>query len=187
MSVLGCEQSETPDMKRVASFVLLGACVFFATRLFAPAEPRRAPAQQPATRPAPTTTSDDRDLAAQVDRLRERLTNPPALPPSSRNPFEFGAPARVAEAAGAPPAPSVAAPPQPVAAREPDLPKLVAIATDVVNGASVRTACLSLDDGVALVRGGESIGPFVVRTIEADGVDLVFAPSGAVYRLKLHQ
>jgi len=65
------------------------------------------------------------------------------------------------------------------------LPDIVAILSSKVDGADVRSAVFSSDGDVQLVTSGDTVGPFVVRTISADRVVLVHRATGAAFSVKL--
>src|SRR5262245_54859631 len=81
----------------------------------------------PPQRPAPVVTEIDQilpvvaDVTAQVDRLRQRLTDKPAVPVPARDPFRFSS-SRSTPTPRASVAPIVAPPPENVA---PSVPRLV--------------------------------------------------------------
>ena len=172
-------------MKRFGAIVLFAGAVLASTYILTPAA---APPSPPAV-----SASDLAAIAqakpvvdavdAQVDRLRERLTNPPDYPQPVRDPFRFGARPE-------PPRPkptvspaltdrAVVVPPPPA------LPKLVAIATSVVDGALVRTAVLSVGDDLQIVKAGETYQKFSIRTIGIDVVEIVEPESGKTFKISL--
>src|SRR5205823_4249244 len=79
-------------MKRLGAIVIFTAAVLVSTKILAPAAP-------PPAAPAPRSfellaiaqsKSVVDEVDAQVDRLREKLANPPAYPQPTRDPFRFG-------------------------------------------------------------------------------------------------
>ena len=167
-------------MNRVASaLICVGAVLLLVWQVTpatsAPPPPRDAAALE-LDQAAPVLT----EVNAQVDRLRERLSTTPSFPPPSRDPFNFG---RRPDRAPAPPVDTPAAiePPPP----SPVLPDIVAILSSKVDGADVRSAVFSSDGDVQLVTSGDTVGPFVVRTISADRVVLVHRATGAAFSVKL--
>jgi hypothetical protein len=172
-------------MKRFAAIVAFAGAVILSTHILAPAEP------PPALR-APSTA----DLAfitqaapmidqvnTQVDRLRQRLAAPPAYPAPIRDPFHFGKreepsrPRSIAEAAA--PRPMVVMPPAPV------LPKLVAIAAMTSDAGVIRTAVLTVGDDVQILKAGDAVLKFVIKSIGTDIVELVDPTTGSTFRLSL--
>ena len=124
------------------------------------------------------------DIEEQAARLRARLHAESVFREPSRDLFRF--------AARAVPVQPRAAEPRLVepsgAALVPQAPLLTlsGLATDVVDGVTVRTAILSAPDGVLLVREGDSVGGlFRVGKIDDDGVDLVRLVDGQPLRLRL--
>lgn len=143
----------------------------------------------PPQHPLPAVTPMDQvlpivaDVNAQVDRLRERLSDRAPYPPPSRDPFRFVAPTRPA------PTPSpIMATPIPLLPDAPLAPRLVAILTNNdVTGTATRGAVLAdLDDDVQFVAAGDAIGGFIVAEVLDDAVVLKDARSGVSVRLTLH-
>jgi hypothetical protein len=150
--------------------------------VWAPAAPSPEPLPPRASATADQTAPIVEDMAAQIDRLRERVDAPPSFPPPERNPFRFGArPEPIPTKAGAT-APEVvepSAPPPPV------LPKLLAIAANDVDGVTVLTAVLSVNNAVRIVKVGDTVGNFIVHAISASVIELVESSSGATFQLTL--
>ena len=173
-------------MKRFVAIVLFAGAVLLSTHILAPAA---APPSAPIVlatdlaaiaQAAPIVES----VNAQVDRLRERLANPPAYPAPTRDPFRFGGrrePARPTSAEPAPPDPVVAAP----AISAPALPHLVAIASNTVEGGLVRTAVLAVGDDLQVLKAGDTIAKLVIRSVGADAVELADPVSGKTFRILL--
>ena len=171
-------------MKRLSAIVIVAGAVLVSTHILAPAASPPAPAAVTAADVAAIaqTTPVVEQVDAQVDRLRERLATPPVYPPPVRDPFRFGQrtePARPKPAA----APSVVV--ERPAAPAPALPHLVAIATNVIGGTSVRTAVLAAGDDVHVVKTGDTYGTFVVLAIGADGVELTDPAAGSTFKISL--
>ena len=131
---------------------------------------------------------------AQVDRLRERLAHPPSYPPPSRDPFRFGAKKSSAPSTehSAPStlapstlAPSTLAPSTQHPAPSTPAVRLVAVATNVIDGALVRTVVLSLGDDVVVAKTGEKVGDYSVKTIGIDVVELIEAGTARTFKISL--
>ena len=129
--------------------------------------------------PAPAVVTP---VEVEAARLARGLAFEARLGVSSRNPFRFGAAAPVA------PGPAAATParPRPLApAPAPAVAFVLAgIATDVVEGAEVRTAILSGPAGVRLARAGDIVADYRVVAIAPDAVELA-GPDTAVITLRL--
>ena len=171
-------------MTRFGAILIFAGAVLVSTHILAPAAP---PPPQPAILAADLAAVAQArpvvdEVDSQVDRLRERLASPPAYPPPTRNPFRFG------DRKTEPPRPRAAAPAAAVTVERepaPALPRLVAIATNVVGGALVRTAVLANGDDVVVVKAGESLGTFTVRTIGVDTVELADPATGRTFKISL--
>jgi len=171
-------------MHRVAPLLFLAGFVLLVSWVVAPAAPSPAPISareeaSAADQVAPVLA----DVATQVDRLKSRVETAPELPQPHRDPFRFGArpaPAPAKTSAAVTEAP-VETPPAPV------LPKLLAIVENTTDGGSVRTAVFSVGDGVQVVKAGDTIGTFTVRSIGADVADIVETSSGTVFHISLRQ
>ena len=121
------------------------------------------------------------EVNAQVDRLRERLAAPQKFPPPQRNPFDFGRrpePPR-------PVKPVVETPAVPVEPPPPPLPRLLAITSNTVDGAVTHSAVFSNGDDVSIVKAGDTISRFVVRSVTTDGAELVDRNTQRVFRVPL--
>jgi hypothetical protein len=143
------------------------------------------PEQTPAV-PATVPQAVDRsgavvDLGAQADRLKAKLAEVTAYREPSRNVFRFGSPPRLAE----PPAPvmneaTVVIPPSRLRYG------LAGMATTVEDGIPQRTAILSSQDGVALVKEGETLDTrYRVVSIGEDMVILESTSDGTQTTLRL--
>jgi hypothetical protein len=148
-----------------------------------PAAPDTARAAVPRAMATPPSSSD---IERQAEKLQARLHPDESYSAPSRNPFRFGAapaPARPRLTAPAPAAaPLVVAP-----ALIPQAPRmsLAGVATDVVDGATQRTAIVSTPAGVQLVKEGDAVEPgYRVAKIEEDAVELV-GGDGQTRRLSL--
>jgi len=175
-------------MQRIASALLLGGGVLLTTWVVSPASP--ASPQAPA-RPAPQTVRDQQpappvlpELAAQAERLRFRLANRPEYLAPQRDPFRFG------QRHDAPkPKDSGANPASPPIVREaapaPVLPRLIAIMSATVDGVPVRTASLAVGDDVLVVKAGDLVASYLVKSVAADVIELFDPATGATFRLSL--
>lgn len=155
-------------MHRLAPVLLIGAALLLATSLGAPASPTVAPAS---AIPAAMFLDEQAsgvltEVNLQVERLRERLASPPPPPSPTRDPFAFGR--RMPIPAEGDAEPVAVAPPPP-----PPLPRLVGVVAETIDGALVRRAFVSYGDAVLPIVVGDTLGPFVVRAIGPDGVELV--------------
>ena len=172
-------------MRRLTSIVVLVTCVLLLTRVFAPASSPATPGpvSSAALRAFEQSTPVLSEINAEVERLRQRLANPPTPPTPGRDPFRFG----TRTAATAKPAPAVPAPPPLVAAPAviaPVLPQLVAVTSDAVDGGLVRRAVISVGDDVLILKPGGAVGIFLVRSISADSAELVDPVTGLTYRIR---
>lgn len=171
-------------MQRVAQLLVLAGVILLATWVWAPASPAPAPEpRQPRDSSPPDQTAPIlEDMAAQIDRLRERIEAPPNFPPPERNPFRFGTKPEPIAPKGRPTLPEAVEPPPPPA---PVLPKLLAIVENDVDGVAVRTAVLSVSDDVQVVKVGDAIGRFLVKSIAAGSIELLESSSGTTFPLTL--
>ena len=171
-------------MKRLGAILCFAGAVLVSTHILAPAAPPPAPAAitpqdvAAVAQTAPVVEQVD----AQVDRLRERLASPPAYPPPVRDPFRFG---QRAEPSRPKPASAPAMVIERPVAPAPALPRLIAIATNVTDGTSVRTAILSSGDDVQVVKAGDAYGKLVIRSISVDAIELVDPSEGSIYKISL--
>jgi hypothetical protein len=141
-----------------------------------PTSPQRNAA--PSTRAvAQPTVSAATDIQHEAARLQSRLVPEATYRQPSRNPFRFGARVnpRVERPTPLLQPPVVVIPPAPV---QPTI-RLRGIAADAVDGAIQRTAIMTIDAGLVLVREGESAGAYRVTKIEDESVELT-GPDGAV-------
>ena len=172
-------------MKRFAAIIAFAGAVILSTHILAPAAP-------PAAKAPPTAT----DLAfiqqaeplidkvnTQVDRLRERLTAPPAYPAPTRDPFRFGAREKPSRPAAA--VPALEAPMAPPVETPPVLPQLVAIAARATGARIVRTAAFMVGDDVQIFEVGDTIMKFVIRSIGPDAVELADPIAGRTFLIAL--
>jgi hypothetical protein len=171
-------------MKRLGAIVLFAGAVLFSTHMLAPAEPpASAERERVAARAALTQQAAAADqveqVNAEVERLRKRLEAQPAYPAPARDPFRFGARAEQKPAAASAVAPAAPEPPKLV------LPQLIAITTSVDAGVSSRNAVLAFGDNVQVVKPGETFGAFVVRSVGADGVELIESVTGRAATVSL--
>ena len=168
-------------MPRVVGILAIGGGLILISWVTSPAAlttppgPRVSPTEveQAAQAVTPLTSQVD-DQAA---RLRARLAAPPPKPDPERNPFRFGdtspapkasSPAKRAARADAPSVTLAAPVITPLA-----LPSLIAITTDATAGGIMRTAALSMNDELRIVRPGQMFDRFMVESIGADSVRLV--------------
>lgn len=171
-------------MHRIAPILLVAGVVLLATWVGAPAAPSPSPPPARAEAAVDQTAPLVADVAAQTERMRTRLEGPQSFPPPERNPFTFGArreatPARPRGPVAEPDAP----PPAPPA---PELPKLLAVVTNNAEGGVSLQAVFSVGDDVKVLKAGDAIGVFLVRSITADlVVELLEPVTGTVHRLRL--
>ena len=169
-------------MHRVAPILLLSGVVLLVTWVVAPAAPSPSPLPAHAAAAVDQTAPLVAEMAAQVERMRTRLDEPQGFPPPERNPFTFGARREVA-----PPRPRlpVAAPEAPPPPPAPVLPKLLAIVTNDVDGVASLQAVFFENDNVKVLQAGDPIGPYLIRSITAELVELVEPLTSTVHRLML--
>ena len=169
------------NLKRTATIVVGGAAVGAWLAGAATSNPDRSAMSIP---PIPAIDVRGEELATEIARLQERLrpTSQPRQP--GRNRFTF-------RARAAQPAPGVAAAPQ---ARAPAMPltppplplKLAGIAEDEGPEGPLRTAIISGEGQLYLVKDGDEVTPrYRVGKISADGVELVDIGDNSVRRLAL--
>lgn len=172
-------------VKRFVAIIAFAGAVILSTHMLAPAGPSAA-------KPSPTAG----DLAfiqqavpmidqvnTQVDRLRERLAAPPAYPAPTRDPFRFGK--REEPSRPKPVMASVMLPVAPVAAPEPALPRLVAIAATTSDAGVIRTAVLTVGEDVQILKVGDTVSKLEIRSIGTDIVELADPITGRTFRLSL--
>ena len=141
-----------------------------------------------ATRPATATPAaapvQATDIQHEADRLAARVHAGGPLGPSTRNPFQF-----VVKPVPAPASAPVVSLPRPVSVSvAPVGPRvsLVGVASDVVDGVSVRSAILSVDGVVTIVKAGDDVGGlFRVETVDPEVVDLQRTGDGSRLTLLL--
>jgi hypothetical protein len=171
------------NLKRTTTIVLAGAAI--GAWLAGAATSNHTIPARPIQRPA-AIERRGAELASEIARLQERL-HPTASPRQpARNLFAFrpGAP-RV-------PQPAFAAPPRPVLSEAvpltPALPslKLAGIAEDTEADRPIRTAIISGEGQLYMVKEGEAVTPrYRVSKISADVVELVDLLDNSVRRLAL--
>jgi hypothetical protein len=169
-------------MNRVAGLLFLGGVILLASWVWAPAAPVSLAPPAASAAGLEQSAGVVAEVNAEVDRLRERLAAPPQFPPPARDPFRFGE--RPEPARRATP-PVLAEPLAPVEPPAPRLPLLVAIAANIADGVVTRTAVLADGDDVRLVKEGDQIGRFVVRSVGADAAELVDPTTSRTYRIVL--
>ncbi len=180
-------------MKRAVGILAVGGGLILVSWVTSPSA--RTPPAEPAVSAADLelarqTTQAVTPLAAQIDdqaaRLRARLLPPPPKPEPSRNPFHFGkrdVPHKGSDPRGLTPRPIVEegyvplASPPPAAALT--LPSLVAITSDARDGGLFRTAVLSMDDEMKIVKPGQVFDRFIVEAIGPESVRIVDITSPA--------
>jgi hypothetical protein len=145
-----------------------------------PGSPRISPAEiERVDQTAQAVAPLSRQIDEQAARLRARLAQPPPKPEPDRNPFRFGAGVTVPKTAGRKPSslrademptPSVAAGPASPALL---LPALIAITSDAGDGGIMRTAVLSMNDDLKIVKPGQMFDRFIVEAIGPDSVRVV--------------
>ena len=169
------------NLKRTAAIVAIGGALL--AWLAGAATSNRAIAPVPITKAAPIE-SRGAELASEIARLHEGLR--PSATPSQpgRNLFTFhSAPVRTA--------PAVPEPPRPALVETPALPvlpplKLAGIAEDAGPDGPVRTAIISGEGQLFMVKEGEHVTPrYKVAKISADVVELVDVGDNSVRRLAL--
>jgi hypothetical protein len=174
-------------MQKLLAIVIFAGAVLISTRILAPAaSPRPLPPLSAADLAgfAQTTAMVDQ-VNAQVDRLRERLATPPSYPAPTRDPFRFGTKAEPAPKAPAPaprPAPAVVAAP---AISMPPLPRLVAIVSNNTDAGPSQRAVVAAGEDVQILKIGDMVSRFVVRSIGVDSVELADSASGATFKISL--
>jgi hypothetical protein len=166
-------------MNRLATLLLLGGVALLVSWAVAPAAPS---GQTPrAATPCDQSSPVVAEVNAQGDRLRERLADTPKFPPPQRDPFRFGL--RNERKPVAPPAletPEVALEPAALV-----LPKLLAIIADGARTSAALTAVFGEGESVRMLKAGDTIDAFVVRTIGTDFVELAEPATSKTHRLSL--
>jgi len=168
-------------VKRTATIVLAGAAL--AAWLAGAATSNRA-LPDPIVTPRPAIDASGADLASEIAKLHERL-RPTATPRTpARNLFTF----RAAPAAAPAPRAALAEAPVPVVNAAPVQPplKLSGIGEDPGPDGPVRTAFISGDGQLFIVKEGEQVTPrYRVTRIAADVVELADLVDGSTRRLAL--
>jgi hypothetical protein len=172
---------EFMNLKRAAAIAVAGAA--FAAWLYAAVTPeRRGPGLVPTPSPSPALDLNGAQLASEIARLHERL-RPEALPRQpARNLFKFRAPApRPIAPIQPPPASEVVALTRP-SRPQPAL-KLAGIAEDPGPDGPVRTAIISGDGQLFLVKLGEAVTTrYRVTGISPDVVELTDVDDESIRR-----
>ena len=151
---------------------------------FASPLPRTPAPYGVAPRAQTTQATSGSDIEEQAARLRARLRAEAVFRQPSRDLFRFAARAvpaqpRAAEPRLVEPSGSASAPQAPPLT-------LSGLATDVVDGQTVRTAIISAPEGILLAREGDSVvGLYRVEKIDDEAVELVRVIDGQPLRLRL--
>ncbi|MBM3820140.1 MAG: hypothetical protein FJW14_14145 [Acidimicrobiia bacterium] len=166
-----------------------GATVLAGWLASAPPSNTPAPAATSRRSPAATAPNAGNDIEEQAARLQARMRQEPVYREPARNPFRF------AEREVPRPAPSAAQPgtlePTALEPAAPALPppppvKLSGIAEDRSGDRLERTAILSSQAGVLLVREGDAVlGQYRVARIDANAVELTDTLGGPPVRLTI--
>ena len=170
-------------MHRAAPLLLLSGVALLVSWVLAPAAPSPNPLPSTPEMSAFDQTSMPivNEMAAEVDRMKNRLDTPPSFPAPERNPFRFGER----------PEPAPRMRPAPVAAASPAespalvLPRLLEIVATDGAETVVRTAAFAVGDDVRVVKIGDTIGGLVVRDISALVVELADPATGLTHHLTL--
>jgi hypothetical protein len=163
--------------------VVSSAGAFVATYLM-------SPTSEVVSRPsAPTAAQSARDRAAVTeiealaDSLRRQMNREATFHTPGRDPFHFQS--QVQQPPAFVPPPAALPPPPPLPPPLPML-NLSGIASDVVDGKSMRSAVVSLPAGVVIVREGESLaGLYKVVAIGEESIDLESTTDGSRRTLRL--
>jgi len=171
------------NLKRTTTIVVVGAAI--GAWLAGAATTNRPILPAPIDRPAPIELRGA-ELASEIARLQERLrpTSSPRQP--GRNLFVYRAPAPHAPQPAVAPAP--VALPTPAAPLTPALPslKLAGIAEDEGADGPIRTAIISGEGQLYMVKEGEAVTPrYRVTKIAAEVVELVDVGDNTIRRLAL--
>jgi hypothetical protein len=170
------------NAKRTLTFVIISAALI--AWLAGAATSNREIASPPIVARAPIDARGE-DLAKEIARLHERL-RPDATPRlPGRNLFTFHSAVRTARQPMVPaPVPALVEAPPPIAVA-PSL-KLIGLAEDDGPDGVVRTAIISGEGELFVVKVGDSVTPrYVVTTISADVVELTDTSDQTVRRLPL--
>jgi len=171
------------NLKRTTTIVVVGAAI--GAWLAGAATTNRPIPPAPIDRPAAIELRGA-ELANEIARLQERLrpTSSPRQP--GRNLFVYRAPAARAPRPAFAPAP--VAPPAPAAPLTPAVPslKLAGIAEDDGADGPIRTAIISGEGQLYMVKEGEAVTPrYRVTKIAAEVVELVDVGDNTIRRLAL--
>jgi hypothetical protein len=165
-------------------YAVVSAGAFVATYLMS--SPKTEQAGTPASA-ATTQTSRQRaaetEIEALADSLRVHLNSDAVFRTPGRDLFRFQTRVQQPPASEPPPAFIASVPPP-----APALPmlSLSGIATDIVDGTPKRSAVVSLPNGVAIVREGESVaGLYTVVAIGEDSIELQSTGDGSRRTLRL--
>jgi hypothetical protein len=167
-------------MHRTTSLtLLLVSGALLASRLVSPAASAPVPSQSSAPRvdqPSPAITAVDQ----QVERLRGRMTDVPAYPPPSRDPFNFGGVPQPSREK-IPAVSKISA--VPVVDSRPPLPKFVAILSSPEDASP--TAVFAMGDDVRFAKVGDDVGAYRIERITADALTLLDTTSQATLSVSL--
>lgn len=167
-----------------------GATVLAGWLASSPPQNTPAPAATSRRTSASRVSTAGNDIEEQAVRLQARMRQEPEYRAPARNPFRYGerdeprpapsssAPIRTLEPTAIEPVVPALPPPPPV--------KLSGIAEDRNGDRVERTAVLSLQTGVVLVREGDTVlGRYRVARIEANAVELTDTLGGPPVRLAI--
>jgi hypothetical protein len=156
---------------------LIGGGALFAAWLATAAGMRDAPPRPAPSRTAERTAVDPvaEDVQAQAERLRVRLEAAPAPRRPSRNPFDFASAPRPERSRAFPPDASSDSTLVPAPVPPPPALALIGVAEDQTPEGVRRTAIISGDGQLFLVRQDEPVGPYRVGAIGPDAVQLLDA------------
>ena len=165
------------------SYAVVSGAGLLATYLAGPtlAPNREATPALPAAQAVPAGAPD---IEYEAARLQKRVRDETAFRTPSRDPFRFAPPARAARPAPALPAIVATPPPDPAPAAEQPFIALSGVAADVVDGVLLRTAILTTFDGVVLAGAGEMVGPYRVRSVGEESVELESTVDGSIRHLR---
>jgi len=162
--------------RATAATLLIGGAILLATWLATPASPSPRQSTDSANAASDRSAFTSSDSHVNAQKLSEPVAASGGTNVPVRNPFAYGRDGAASTTS------AIAVATAASAAARPALPKLVAILLQ--NG--VRTAVISSGDDVEFVHAGERTGPFVVDRVDADGVLLKDAQTGAAATLSLH-
>lgn len=172
-------------MRKVLLLPIVGVALLLVSRVPSPAEPAgelpmlSAAQVELAEQNAQSVTPVARQIDQEAERLRQRLAQQVPFDEPARDPFRFTT--RSTPKLGTPKLVPVAKESdevQPVVLNIPKppailVPTLIALTADEVGGAVVRTAVLSMNDEIAIVKVGQAFDRFQITSITADAVELV--------------